>query len=91
MPDITFNDNNNYKSKSILSTSQTPGMAKFLINKGIVKNEKQARGILLTIIMVFFISSFVLIYLNFFRQPEILEISPEERALIQEDLINITQ
>ncbi len=44
---ITFeSDKFKYKSRVILGQTQVPGMTKFLLGKGIVKNEKQAMSIL---------------------------------------------
>ena len=76
MPDSTFNNNSDYKSRSILSTSQTPGMAKFLINKGIVKNEKQARGILLTITTISLLAS-IYIFATFVFDIQIFNRTPQ--------------
>ena len=90
---ITFeNDNFKYKSRVIFGQSEVPKMARFLIGKGIVKNEKQAQGVLFGITLLLFISSFVLIYINFFKETNVPEISIEEQVLIMEQgLINSTQ
>lgn len=55
---LTF-DENKYKIKSrvILGQMETPGMIKFLIQKGIVKNEKTAQGILIAAACAFLLVS----------------------------------
>lgn len=59
MSEITFNDNNNlkYKSRVILGQSEVPKMTKFLIGKGIVKNEKSAQNLLLWVTVSFLLAS----------------------------------
>jgi hypothetical protein len=73
MPEITFNDNNNfkYKSRVILGQPKVPNMSKFLVGKGIVKNEKQALFIMLAFTGLMIISTVLTIYLGFFKQPKI--------------------
>ena len=91
MPEeISFDNNNNnfnYKSRVILGQPETPKMVKFLIGKGIVKSEKQAGYLMICMTMLFFLSSFILIYLNFFKQPYIPEMSPEDQILMQQGTI----
>lgn len=51
---LTFeSDKFKYKSRTILSTPQVPGMTKFLMNKGIVKNERQAIILMFAITIIF--------------------------------------
>ena len=55
---LTFeSDNFRYKSRSILGQAETPKMVKYLLNKKIVKNEKQAQNILITITILFLLAS----------------------------------
>ena len=94
MSEITFNDNNNfkYKSRVILGQAEVPKMTKFLMSKGIVKNEKQATGILFLITLLCFSLSIYLIYNNFFKKPYIPETSPEQDMFLQpEGVVNTTQ
>jgi len=45
------------KSRSILGQSESPAMIRYLMKKGIVKNEKSANGILLGVIVVSLLAS----------------------------------
>ncbi len=50
---ITFeSDKFKYKSRVILGQTQVPGMTKFLLGMGIVKNEKQANTLLLSLALI---------------------------------------
>jgi len=51
------NDSSAFKSRTILGASQTPGMTKFLMKRGIVKNEKQATVFMISISTLFFLLS----------------------------------
>ncbi len=79
---ITFeSDKFKYKSRVILGQTQVPGMTKFLLGKGIVKNEKQAMSILSITTVLFLGLTIFIIYTNFFKQPDIPQMSDEERQL----------
>ena len=79
---ITFeSDKFKYKSRVILGQTQIPGMTKFLLGKGIVKNEKQAMRILSITTVLFLGLTIFIIYTNFFKQPDIPQMSDEERQL----------
>ena len=53
--DISFEDNSfKFKSRTILSESTVPGLTRFLLKKGIVKNEKQANIFMIFMSIVFF-------------------------------------
>ncbi len=79
---ITFeSDKFKYKSRVILGQTQVPGMTKFLLGKGIVKNEKKAMIILSITTVLFLGLSIFIIYTNFFKQPDIPQMSDEERQL----------
>ena len=54
---ISFDDNLKFKSRTIFGQSQTPGMTRFLMKKGIVKNEKQATIFMFTTSIIFFLLS----------------------------------
>jgi hypothetical protein len=57
---ITFeNDSVRYRSRSILGVPQVPKMVTFLTNKGLVKNERQAKAVLLGMTACFFVASIV--------------------------------
>ncbi len=79
---ITFeSDKFKYKSRVILGQTQVPGMTKFLLGKGIVKNEKQAMRILSITTVLFLGLTIFIIYTNFFKQTDIPQMSDEERQL----------
>ena len=54
--EISF-DENKYKSRVIFGQSETPKMVKFLIGKGLVKNEKSAQNLLISITIFFLLIS----------------------------------
>lgn len=84
MADIVFNDNE-FKIKSrvniLQSQTKSPAMVKGLIRHGIVKNEKQAFLLLFLFMIVLLFSSFVIIYLNFFKDPVIPELLNQPQIL----------
>lgn len=52
--DITFDENKyQIKSRTILGQAEVPGMTRFLLRKGIVKNEKAAQMTLLWSAIIF--------------------------------------
>ena len=46
-----------FQSRVILGRPETPKMVAFMINKGIIKNEKTAGNVLIVISAVFFLSA----------------------------------
>jgi hypothetical protein len=68
---------NKYQSQSISNTRQTPKMMRFLIDKKIVKDEKSAGILLLSIILICFIITGYFVFL--ISKPEKIEynLSPE--------------
>jgi len=58
---ISFNDESNFhiKSRVILGAPETPKMISFLTSRGIVKNEKDGKILLLAVTGVFFAASIV--------------------------------
>ncbi len=54
MSDVQFEDNNNntFKSRSVLGAPEIPGMANFLLNKGVIKKEGHAKFVLFFVIIV---------------------------------------
>ena len=60
MSEISFEENKyKVKSRSIFGQAEVPKMITFLTNKGIVKNERQAKAVLLGLTACFFIASVV--------------------------------
>ena len=51
---VIFEEDNEFhmKSRRLLGKPETPGMVRFLLNTGIVKNEKQALIVLIGVIIV---------------------------------------
>lgn len=68
--DIIFDENKyKIKSRSLLGQAEVPGMTKFLMRKGIVKNEKSANALLFAIITLSLLASaFVLMVFVFDMQ-----------------------
>ncbi len=89
---LTFEgDQFKYKSRVILGQSEVPKMTRFLMSKGIVKNEKQATTVLFLITLISFSLSGYIIYSNFFEKPIVPEMSAEEEMLFQPGLVNTPQ
>ncbi len=60
MSEISFDENKyKVKSRSIFGQAEVPKMITFLTNKGMVKNERQAKAVLLGLTACFFIASVV--------------------------------
>jgi hypothetical protein len=77
--DISFDENKyKIKSKGILNQSESSGIIKYLINKGIIKNEKQGSVILILLTVLFMTSSFLILYNNIFKAPELPPITNEQ-------------
>jgi len=73
---ISFDDNLNFKSRSILGSPQTPGMTKFLINKGLVKNEKQANSLMIIITILFLLVA-VYVFAKYVFEVDVFNKTPE--------------
>lgn len=59
---VTFEDSKfKIKSRTILGKPEVPGLIKFLVNKKIVKNEKQAMLVMLISFILIIIISVILI------------------------------
>ena len=70
MADLQFEDENNsytYKSRVILGQGESPKMVLSLVKWGLVKNERQAGNILLTMSICFLVATALIIYSNFTR------------------------
>ncbi len=74
------------KSRSILGQSESPAMIQSMVKYGIVKNEKQAFGFMVTLIIVFLAAAGFIIYYNFFKQPTIPPITPEAQSFYQQQM-----
>jgi hypothetical protein len=62
---ITFDESKfNIKSRKVLGELEVPTMVKILVNKHIVKNEKQALGLMLTAVVILIIVS-IFLFTNF--------------------------
>ena len=79
---ISFDtDNSKYKSRSVLGSPQVPGITKFLLNKKLVKNEKQANMFMIVIaILSILLSTYVfavhVFEIRLFEKK--LELTPEQ-------------
>jgi hypothetical protein len=51
-----------FTSHAVLGQSQVPGMAAWLMKKGIIKNESSAKGVLVGIIIADFVIAAIIIY-----------------------------
>jgi hypothetical protein len=51
-----------FTSRALLGSSQIPGMAAWLVKKGIIKNESSAKGVLVAIVIGDFIVAALVIY-----------------------------
>ena len=51
-----------FTSRAVLGQSQVPGMATWLLKKGIIKNESNAKGILIAIVIADFVVAALVIY-----------------------------
>ena len=55
MSDVQFEDGhqgNTFKSRSVLGAPQVPGMANFLLQKGVIKEESHAKFVLFFVIII---------------------------------------
>ncbi len=80
MDDVQFEGeepiNTSYTSRSILGTSEIPGMVKVLKKTGVVKNDKQAFRVLFGVILACIVIA-ICVFVLFVRTPK-RQISPEE-------------
>ncbi len=51
-----------FTSRAVLGQSQVPGMAAWLVKKGIIKDESNAKGILVAIVVADFVIAALVIY-----------------------------
>ena len=51
-----------FKSRTVLGRPQVPGMAAWLMKKGIIKDESQAGGVLVGIVLFNIVVTIVVIY-----------------------------
>lgn len=61
---VEFEENNNefhIRSRRLLGEPDTPGMVRILLKYGVVKNEKQALVVLVTLMLVAFSATFLLL------------------------------
>ena len=86
---ISFeNDNFKYKSRVILGQAEVPKMTRFLIGKGVVKNEQSANVVLTTVTVISLLLS-VLIFIvfvfdvNLSQKPEINQEAPVSKDRVE--------
>ena len=59
---INFEENNNYKSRVILGQEQRPKMIDLVLKTGLVKTDKSAATVLMTLsIVIFVVSMYVIV------------------------------
>lgn len=76
MSDVQFEDSNNtFKSRSVLGAPEVPGMANFLVKKGIVKEEGNAKFVLFATIVV---CTILAILIPLFFAPKPIEVDKEK-------------
>lgn len=76
MSEISFEENKyKIKSRSIFGQAEVPKMITFLTNKGIVKNERQAKAVLLGLTACFFIAS-VVVFMVFVLDVRLFDRAP---------------
>lgn len=70
MSTIQFDDQNtSFQSRRILGEPQTPNVIKFLLKKGIARDEKHATKIvLITTGVMFFVA--IILFINYINPPE---------------------
>jgi hypothetical protein len=51
-----------YTSRTVLGQAQVPGMANWLLKKGVIKEESQAKGVLVGIMIINFIVMGFVVY-----------------------------
>lgn len=72
--DITFEDSRfSIKSRTILGEPKVPNIIKFLVNKKIVKNEKQATYLILFLFVVLISLTIYLFRTSVVSEPAILD------------------
>lgn len=84
MSDVQFEDgnsNNSFKSRSVLGAPEVPGMANFLLKKGVIKEEGNAKYVLFFCIF-FCIGLTVFIFVRFMpKETQYEKIKPYHREL----------
>ena len=84
--DLTFDESKyKIKSKVILGQAEVPGITKFLLRKGIVKSERQALLLTIILILTMLSATVYIVYTNFFKKPQLPELTPEERLIINQE------
>ena len=91
---LTFDESSfKIKSRSILAEPESPAMIRSLVNRGIVKNEKQALIIMLTMIGLFVAATVTMLYITFAEPAPVVleewELPPQNR--IKTNTTNETQ
>lgn len=84
---ISFDDNNfKFKSRSIFGSSEIPGMTKFLVGKGLVKNETQAMYFMIILIIIFVCTSMYIVYNSSYKETSLSDFSPTDQSILKGDL-----
>lgn len=83
MSDVQFEDGNNntFKSRSVLGAPEVPGMANFLLKKGIIKKEGNAKYLLFFIILFCVFLAILVPFLFIPKEPEFDFKKAEQRML----------
>ena len=81
-------DQNKYKIKpvSVSDRSGSSGMIKYLINKGLIKSEKQASVILIIPTILFIAVSIFISYGSFFKEASVPPMTDEQRILFNQNI-----
>ncbi len=78
-----------FKSRKILGEPTTPTMVNFLLNKGIVKNEKQATIVLLLCILIFLGLSVFILRSALINDEQLIYIDKYGREIPFDEYINL--
>jgi hypothetical protein len=62
LPSASSSGSSQFTSRSVFGQPEVPGMAAWLIRKGIISNESQAKGLLVGIVIVDFIIAGIIFY-----------------------------
>ena len=91
---VQFEEENSFRSRTILGQPATPKMVDFLIRNGFVNNYRAAKNLLIISTLVLFALS-IFIYVYFVgRQPEhvrdpLYKLTPEQKAQIPADELKV--
>lgn len=83
MQGIQFDEDNAFKSGSVLGQVQEPAMFRWLMNKGVIKTNKQAFVILISISIVAAVSAIIILYKTFSANSEITRTPQAEEEVRQ--------